>query len=265
METIKRVKYQKCPLLEVKYQLNFPTILSIDEEEPAKFQELIRSDFPNYKMQRARESEIRVNIKDEEVNPIFHQNTIQKIHHFISEDGKWQIILSKNELSISTLEYNQWEEMKRKFANPLQKFIEIYNQRYFERVSLRYIDGINRNELNLNNTKWKDLIKPHLLGCLAMDINEHGNLQVKANIMNAEITLDDISVKISSGLGTVNKIKKFEGESFILDFDYFKLGKVEFNELEEITTRLHEKSTIFFRNSITEKLHEAMVPEEIEV
>jgi len=52
-----------------------------------------------------------------------------------------------------------------------------------------------------------------------MDINEHGNLQVKANIMNAEITLDDISVKISSGLGTVNKIKKFEGESFILDFD----------------------------------------------
>ena len=98
-----------------------------------------------------------------------------------------------------------------------------------------------------------------------MDINEHGNLQVKANIMNAEITLDDISVKISSGLGTVNKIKKFEGESFILDFDYFKLGKVEFNELEEITTRLHEKSTIFFRNSITEKLHEAMAPEEIEV
>ena len=74
METIKRVKYQKCPLLEVKYQLNFPTILSIDAEEPAKFQELIRSDFPNYKMQRARESEIRVNIKDEEVNPIFHQN-----------------------------------------------------------------------------------------------------------------------------------------------------------------------------------------------
>ena len=55
METIKRVKYQKCPLLEVKYQLNFPTILSIDAEEPAKFQELIRSDFPNYKMQRARE------------------------------------------------------------------------------------------------------------------------------------------------------------------------------------------------------------------
>ena len=52
----------------------------------------------------------------------------------------------------------------------------------------------------------------------------------------------------------------------ILNLDYIsKKLETKVNELEEITTRLHEKSTIFFRNSITEKLHEAMVPEEIEV
>ena len=37
----KRVKYQEAPLVEVICQLRFPTILSINANEPVEFQEAI--------------------------------------------------------------------------------------------------------------------------------------------------------------------------------------------------------------------------------
>lgn len=52
---IERVRYSKCPLVEVAYQLNFPTILSIEAEMPAKFQNEIRKTFPQYQIQTEQE------------------------------------------------------------------------------------------------------------------------------------------------------------------------------------------------------------------
>ena len=75
---IKRVRYEKCPLIEVTYQLNFPTILSIEAEMPVKYQNAIRKNFPQYRTQTEQEGEITVNINGEEVNPIFRQRPIKK-------------------------------------------------------------------------------------------------------------------------------------------------------------------------------------------
>lgn len=75
---IKRVRYEKCPLIEVTYQLNFPTILSIEAEMPVRFQNAIRKDFPEYKMQTEQEGEITVNIKGEELSPIYKQRQAKK-------------------------------------------------------------------------------------------------------------------------------------------------------------------------------------------
>ena len=259
---IKRVRYEKCPLIEVTYQLNFPTILSIEAEMPVKYQNAIRKNFPQYRTQTEQEGEITVNINGEEVNPIFRQRPIKKIHHFISEDGQWRITLAKNQLAISTLQYEQWEDMKEKFKTPLQAFADIYDQSYFDRIGLRYIDAIDREKLNLKDTEWRDLIKPHLLGCLGWQSEEP--FKIKTSTLNTEIIMEDVSVKISSGLGMINKEDKLTDEAFILDCDYFKVGKVELSEIDSIVTKLHQKSTTFFRNSITKKLHEAMEPQEIE-
>ena len=63
---IKRVRYEKCPLIEVTYQLNFPTILSIEAEMPVRFQNAIRKDFPEYKMQTEQEGEAPFINKDKQ-------------------------------------------------------------------------------------------------------------------------------------------------------------------------------------------------------
>lgn len=47
-EFLPRVIYRKRPSAEVLCQLRFPTILRIDTEPPAAFQEIIRRDYPNF-------------------------------------------------------------------------------------------------------------------------------------------------------------------------------------------------------------------------
>lgn len=43
-----RTHYEHAPIHEVICQLRFPTILSINNNEPADFQERIRDSFPQY-------------------------------------------------------------------------------------------------------------------------------------------------------------------------------------------------------------------------
>ena len=43
-----RTRYNNAPAHEVICQLRFPTILSINNTEPADFQEAIRDEFPRY-------------------------------------------------------------------------------------------------------------------------------------------------------------------------------------------------------------------------
>ena len=263
MKKIKRVKYGICLLIEVTYQLNFPTILSIEAEVPVKYQNAIREYFPQYSIQTEQESEITVNVQGEEVSPVFRQRPTNKIHHFISDDGQWRITLAKNKLAISTLKYEQWEDMKKRFELPLHAFTEIYNQKYFERIGIRYIDAIDRVTLNLTDVGWSELIKPHLLGCLGLNLKDA--FHVKSSTVNSEILMEDVSIKISSGLGTINKGEKIATGVFILDCDYFKIGKIESSKIDDIAHELHYKSHVFFRESITDKLHDAMIPQEIEV
>lgn len=258
---IERVRYRKSPLVEVAYQLNFPTILAIEAEMPVKFQNEIRKVFPQYQMQTEQENEIKVNITGEEVNPMFRQRPVRKLHQFISEDGMWKITLAKNQLAISTLKYEQWEDMMRRFEQPLKAFSEVYDQSYFERVGLRYVDAIKRSELDLEGVEWKELIKPHLLGCLSFSQEEVE--KVNLNTLRAEIVMDGISVRVSSGLGIINTDNKEADNAFILDCDYYQVRKVDMDKIGEVAECLHQKSTEFFRKSITRKLHEAMDPQEL--
>lgn len=230
---IERVRYGKCPLIEAVYQLNFPTILSIEAEMPARFQNEIRKAFPQYQIQTEQENEITVNVTGEDINPMFRHRPVRKLHQFISEDGMWKITLAKNQLAISTLKYEQWEDMMERFKQPLKAFTEIYDQTYFERVGLRYVDAINRSELGLEGTEWRELIKPHLLGCLAFAQEEV--TKVNLNTLRAEIVIDGIFVRISSGLGVINTNNKKPDNAFILDCDYYQTGKVDIDKVEEVT------------------------------
>ena len=51
-EKLERVKYRKSALREVIFQVKFPSILRIDTEVPAEFQEMVRQKYPMYNDRR---------------------------------------------------------------------------------------------------------------------------------------------------------------------------------------------------------------------
>ena len=122
-----RTHYEKTLAHEVICQLRFPTILSINNVEPADFQERIREDFPQY----ARKQDVLppqiVNGKPEPQPPVTN-------YHFLSQDGRWKLNLTKDFIALSTLSYPGWEEFARMLDKPLAAFIQFYKPAYFQRV-----------------------------------------------------------------------------------------------------------------------------------
>ena len=103
-----RYQYARSPLIEVICQLRFPTILTINNGEPADFQEAIREDFPRYAVRKEQAPPKIVgaggpNPKVEPQPPISN-------HNFISTDGLWKINLTKDFIALSTLRYTNWED-----------------------------------------------------------------------------------------------------------------------------------------------------------
>ena len=103
----KRVKYKNCPLVEVIFQLRFPTILSINTKQPAEFQEKIRRDYPYYDEGIEEQNELLLNANGKAAQVKTNQN---KNYSFISIDETYKVNLTSTFIAISTRKYTQWEE-----------------------------------------------------------------------------------------------------------------------------------------------------------
>ena len=146
--------YEKHQLIETICQLRFPTILSIETKEPADFQDTIRAAFPGYSVQM-----------DPVPGPDGKPAQV-KNHSFISEDGTFKLSLTKDFIALSTMRYPGWEEFARTLDEPLGQFIRVYHPAFFQRVGLRFVNGISREKLDLTGRRWNDLLQPQVLGIL---------------------------------------------------------------------------------------------------
>ena len=81
-----RTLYRNRPAHEVICQLRFPSILSINQVEPAEFQEDIRDAFPQY----ARRQDLPPIVGGQTPPPPVTN------YHFLSEDGRWKLNLTKD-------------------------------------------------------------------------------------------------------------------------------------------------------------------------
>lgn len=261
-----RFKYNKCPLVEVTYQVNYPTILAIDANEPVDFQKLIMEKYPNYDLKTEFQGEVKVNMENDDMDASASMSRQQKrkIHIFVSEDQKWRIALAKNMLAFTTVDYKYWEDMVLKSKDVIKAFVDSYKPLYFTRVGLRYIDAFDRVELKLEDTPWDKLLKPHVCGCLGYRTDEE--VKVKSSIVNSEIMVNDVFIKLAAGSGMIDRHDgNLPHEAFILNCDYYYNKKISIDNLFQTAEKLHNQSHSFFRESITNELHYAMKPEELKL
>lgn len=255
---MKRVIYNKNPLIEVILQVRFPTILSINSNEPAEFQEAIRQKYPLYSLNIEKEHELSIIEKEDSFFPSIQEKDQKKNHSFVSADGKYKVNLTSSFISLSTVNYIRWEEFFDRFKFVLSKFLNVYNPTFFERVGLRYIDAFSREKLKITNKPWKELIQAPWIGPLS-DIDENNLFNLG---IDTEYVLGDQKsrAKIHTGLGVLNNTEKV----FIVDSDFIRSSMVSIVEYESVLEYLHNNSEAFIHSVITEDLHNAMEPGELQ-
>lgn len=256
---MKRVIFKKNPLIEVILQFRFPTILSININEPAEFQDEIRQEYPIYQPGIENQQEIQIVANNNIFLPSVVNKQQNKNYAFISMDGKYKINLTSSFISISTVEYTSWEIFYEKFEKALSAFIKIYKPAFFERIGLRYIDAISKEKLGLQNKKWKDLINESWLGPLAITEDE----KVVLSNSNTEMLLEDgiTRLKMHTGLSNLNNSNEIV---FIVDTDFIYISNINKEEYNDKVSDLHKHSKFFIDKVITEELYNAMEPDEIE-
>ena len=253
-----RVFYAKAPLVQVASDLRFPPILKIASGPPVDFQERIRGAFPLFA------AVPNLGFSQLPQMPQLQAEILQVIgpqlggvsYQFQTEDQKSTITLSTSSFSLTTTDYNIWEDFRNHLTGPLMALEEIYRPAFFSRIGLRYIDAINRQSLGLENRLWSALINAPLLGELALPVFEH----------NTEVAGRQLTIRIPDGTGKITLrhghaiIQGKPGLCYVIDFDFFRDQRTEVKNAGSALDRFNKLAGNAFRWCITSELHDALDP-----
>ena len=232
------------------FQVRFPNILRIASEEPSAFQEAIRNDYPLLSVNN-NETIIEVNGQKQSIGTT-------KNYQFISADGRSKVNLTNAFFAFSTLKYARWEEFKKECQRIVSVFKEIYSPSIIQRIGLRYKDIIQRSKWGLDETPFSELIEKQYLGILA-NVEEK---KAKRYVLDYEYEeINPILAHRHFELVVSDPAKK--ELAFLMDCDYSVNGLMPYDVIMDLSDKLHDSSSRFLRSAITEKLHNAMEPQEL--
>ncbi|MCW1919973.1 TIGR04255 family protein [Rhodobacter sp. KR11] len=256
-----RVIYDHNPLFEVVAQLQFPTILSIGVDIPAKFQELVRRSFPLVEIKHA----INVNVDVALGEAKSHSKTF---YEFLSEDKAFKIVLGDDFIALSTSQYRHWEDFSNQLKLAIDALGAVYDVQFFTRIGLRYVDIIDRAHLNLKEIPWAELLRPSLLGILSEEFGADDQIKIESMVTN--FSLDGGNVKCTFNCGLPNpdilnddQRKSAEnGNLIVLDTDFFSPeGNTNAADAFSSLATYNKCTRNAFRWAIKEHLHKALGPQ----
>lgn len=248
-EKLERVKYRKSALREVIFQVKFPSILRIDTEAPAEFQEMVRQKYPMYN-DRRNETIVKINGQDRAVSKSHN-------HEFIAADGRSKVNLTNSFVAISTLDYDRWEVFTKQCFDIIEYLMQVYKPAVVQRIGLRYKDLITRSRWGMMETPWNELIKAEVLGIVGeLPENEINRFVVDFEIQGSDKIVEHRHFELVHDSESPNPVEK----SFLIDCDYYCQGIINNNDIKKFAEELHEHSSSFIRSVITNKLDAIMEP-----
>lgn len=250
-----RVVYAHAPLVHVIAQVRFPSLLRIESEPPAAFQEAIRAAFPL--LERSAPS----------LSPNLTPEILKQLgvivpgvaYQFLTEDRKTTLSLAPDALSLSTSAYTRWEDFRHQLSAPLEALISIYQPSFFTRIGLRYIDVIDRRPLGLEATPWSQLLRPELLGEAALPQFEQ-NLEDVKRVVRVRRNDGRGSVLLQHGFGIV---QSQPNDTYAIDFDIYLDEKTECRRAQSTLDQFNDRARRAFRWAISDRLHDALEPSAI--
>ncbi len=253
-----RVLYDNNPLELVICQLRYPTILRIDAEPPAAFQDAIRGRYPLLRQTSGPSLPAELPPEVKALVGRLSPGPAETAYDFTSDDERWTIGLTRDFIALTTRRYERWQEFKDRLRELLQVFAEQYHPAFFGRVGLRYRDVITPSALGLEGQAWSEMLQPQIAGELV-------NPQVAqaAEQCTRELTLKlepEGRVHIQHGIAERSDTKE---RTYLIDADFFTEERTSLEDAYNKLDNFNRHAGRLFRWCITEQLHTALGPNPI--
>lgn len=252
-----RVIFDKNPLEQVICQLRFPTILEITTEQPARFQNAIRGDYPLYEIDQA------VGNLPKEFAELMAQLPISQpvaspTHKFTSADGDRVVSLSGNSVAFADKRYERWETFSAEVFRAQRALEDIYQPAFYARIGLRYTNVVDRARIGIGDEPWDSLLGPSLLGLLgAPDV---AGKDIEAIKSEATVLIDEVpGAKATIRHGTAERTPD-KAKVYVIDVDFYTVERSTNEHVAQILAEFNRHNGNFFRWAITDKLHAALEP-----
>jgi uncharacterized protein (TIGR04255 family) len=255
-----RVVYSKNPLVQVSCGLRFPPILSIVSKQPADFQEKIRAVYPLYQT-----AFVLSPPTPQQTPQLAVPSALPTVHRFLSEDQTAEIDLASDFVSIGTRKYRRWEDFQERIVLAMNALEAIYHPPFYTHVELRYQDVIDRNELGLGHTPWRELIQSHVIGLIADpnvgDLVESAQSHTLMKLGNNESMnlIQTVGNQFQIGNQLVRKDQQ-GNQNYAIDAAFFISDRRTSGQVPIDLGRFNREAGYFFRWAITSKLRDALQP-----
>jgi uncharacterized protein (TIGR04255 family) len=153
---VERVELRKPPLELVVCQLRFPTLLELaGNQPPLEFQRRIADSYPI--AHRKRQSELELT---SDSGP---RMSVSQFWSFETAESDWLVSLGTTWLALEAKRYRMFDEFVARFLTIVGHATELYRLRVQDRLGLRYIDRISKNQFPELPDNWLDLIRQDLI------------------------------------------------------------------------------------------------------
>jgi uncharacterized protein (TIGR04255 family) len=130
-----RIAYERAPLVGVVAQLRYPTLLLIEKEPPADFQEAVRIIFPL--LERGAPLFAGQQLPAA-LMQLLAATATSPVYRFLTEDRHTVLALTPDSLSLNTTSYKHWADFKQFLEPSLKALSQIYQPSFYSRIGLRY-------------------------------------------------------------------------------------------------------------------------------
>lgn len=252
-----RVIFERNPLEQVICQLRFPTILQIAARDPAGFQDRVRAQYPGFSRNEAVQAAV-----PEEIAQLLGRFGMQlpgpnASYTFKSADGHRQIGLTQEFVSVTDRHYVHWENFFAEVERARTALEAEYQPGFYTRIGLRYVDVIDRAELELQDVPWHELVNRQLLDALGSDEIGGQVTEIKTDALLIVPEVPNATLRLRHGLVKTGK------ERYLFDADFYVDERKNSGDVAQILVRFHELAGHLWRWAIAPTLREALKPMEV--
>lgn len=248
METI---CYKQTFLKQVIFKLNFPTQLEELKEGLSKeaINKIISFGFPIYTPAERQGQSIRISQDGAQPAGVI----TEKIYQFENIDRTKKIVIDSQAISLDLTKYESYVDFKSIIENIIEVFTNIDSSIIINRIGVRYVNVINKNESTPLN--WDSSINNEL-------VNTLNTVPFKEKLNRAfhilEYNFDGQMLKFQFGISNPDYPALVKKEEFILDMDSTFTGAFSLSDIIQNVDLSHEKIQTIFENAITDELKESM-------